>query len=145
MPHFIVLLFFAQGCAEPSISDVRIERFEKLDEQPRIECYLVYGYHSSIEREVGILLDKYVCDSIFPSISIEKNSIYNQKLLLFYQKTKNTNNEETYRSKIKRGIADRDVIFEYVFRRNEDYTISPIRKSYRFNDPDIVTEPFNCN
>ena len=60
--YFIGFVFLAHGCSEPNISDVRIERFEKLDEQPGIECYLVYGYHSSIEREVGLLLDRYVCD-----------------------------------------------------------------------------------
>lgn len=143
--YFIGFVFLAHGCSEPNISDVRIERFEKLDEQPRIECYLVYGYHSSIEREVGLLLDRYVCDSIFPSITIEKTSLFNQKILLFYKKTKNTNNEETYRSKIKRAIADRDVIFEYVFRRNEDFMIVPSRRNYRVNDPDMVMEPFRCN
>lgn len=143
--YFIGFVSLAHGCSMPNISDVRIERFEKMDEQPRIECYLVYGYHSSIERDVGLLLDRYVCDSIFPSITIEKTSLFNQKIILFYKKTKNTNNEETYRSKIKRSIADRDVIIEYVFRRNEDFMIVPSRRIYRVNNPDMVIEPFRCN
>ncbi len=143
--YFIGFVSLAHGCSMPNISDVRIERFEKMDEQPRIECYLVYGYHSSIEQDVGLLLDRYVCDSIFPSITIEKTSLFNKKIILFYKKTKNTNNEETYRSKIKRAIADRDVIFKYVFRRNEDFMIVPSRRIYRVNDPDMVIEPFGCN
>lgn len=143
--YFIVFISLAHGCSEPNISDVRIERFEKMDEQPRIECYLVCGYHTSIDREIGILLDQYVCDSIFPNITIENTSLFNQKLIIFFKKTKKTNNEETYRSKIKRAIADRDVIFEYVFRRNENNTIVPMWKRYRVNDPDMVMEPFRCN
>jgi hypothetical protein len=145
LPYLIVFILLIQGCAEPNISDVRIERFEKMDEPPRIECYLVNSYHSSIDQEIGALLDHYVCDSIFPNIAIEKANLFNQKLILFFKKTKNTNNEESYRSKIKRAIADRDVIIEYVFRRNESNAIVPMWKSYRVNEPDFVSEPFRCN
>lgn len=144
--YFIGFVFLAHGCSEPNISDVRIERFEKLDEQPGVECYLVYGYHHSIEREIGLLIDKYVCDTIFPTIKIESTSLSQEKSLVFFKKTKNTNNEETYRSKIKRAIAYRDVIFKYVFERKDDSTIVPSRRIlYRFNDPDMVIEPFRCN
>jgi hypothetical protein len=142
---FILFVLLVDGCTEPRISDVKIERFEKLDEQPGIECYLVYGYHKSIEQEIGLLIDKYVCDSIFPSVTIEITRRSQQKLFLFYKKTKNSNNEETYRSKIKRAIAGRDIIFEYIFERKEDSTIVPSRKLYRVNEPDMVIEPFRCN
>lgn len=145
LPYIFLLTLLTNGCTEHHISDVRIERFEKLDEQPGIECYLVYGYHKSIEREVGLLIDRYVCDSIFPNIKIEITRRSQQKLLLFYKKTKNSNNEETYRSKIKRAIAGRDIIFEYVFDRKEDSTIVPSRKRYKVNEPDMVSEPFRCN
>ncbi|GAB4498944.1 MAG: hypothetical protein OHK0019_35240 [Saprospiraceae bacterium] len=130
---------------EHHISDVRIERFEKLDEQPRLECYLVYGYHQSIEQEVGFLIDRYVCDSIFPNIYIERAHTTQKKVLYFFRKTKNSNNKEIYRSKIKRAIAYRDIIFEYVFEIREDSTIAPSRKKYRVNEPDMVSEPFRCN
>jgi hypothetical protein len=143
--YFIVLFFLIQGCAKSNISDIRIERFEKLDEQPGIECYLVYGYHNSIEKETGLLIDKYVCDSVLLNIRIESTSRSKQKLLIFFKKTKNTNNNETYRSKIKRAIARRDVIFEYDFEVKEDSIIAPSRKRYRVNEPDMVSEPFRCN
>jgi hypothetical protein len=143
--YFTGFVFFAHACSEPNISDVRIERFEKLDEQPGIECYLVYGYHHSIEREVGLLLDRYVCDSIFSTIKIERTSRSQEKRLVFFNKTNNTNNEETYKSKIKRAIAYRDVIFEYVFDRKDDSMIAPSRRIYKINDPDMVIERFRCN
>jgi hypothetical protein len=143
--YFIGFVSLAHGCSMPNISDVRIERFEKMDEQPGIECYLVYGYHHSIEQEVGLLIDKYVCDSIFSTIKIESTSRSQEKRLVFFKKNKNTNNKETYRSKIKRAIAYRDVIFEYVFDRKDDSTIVPSRRLYRVNDPDMVIEPFKCN
>lgn len=143
--HIFLLALLIHGCTEPHISDVRIERFKKMDEQPIRECYLVYGYHNSIEQEVGKLIDKYVCDSVFPSITIEAMSNSKQKYIYFFKKTKNSNNKETYRSKIKRAIAERDIIFEYDFEAKEDSTINPSRKRYRVNEPDMVSEPFRCN
>lgn len=143
--HIFLLTLLIQGCAEHHISGVRIERFEKLDEQPTRECYLVYGYHKSIEREVGFLIDRYVCDSIFPSIVLEKTKRSQRKTLYFFKKTKNSNNKETYRSKIKRAIADRDIIFEYDFELGENSKIVPSRKRYKVNEPDMVSEPFRCN
>jgi len=144
LSYVLLLAFLVHGCTDPHISDVRIERFEKLDEQPGIESYLVYGYHESIEQEIEFIIDKYVCDSIFPNITIERASRSQQKNLFFFKKTKNSNNEETYLSKIKRSIAYRDVIVEYVFRRKEDSTIVPAWKTVSANEPE-VTKPFKCD
>ncbi len=145
LSYILLLALIIHGCAAPHISDVKIERFEKLDEQPRLECYLVYGYHKSIEQEVGSLIDRYVCDSIFPNIAFDATGSTQKKVLYFFRKTKNTNNKETYRSKMKRAIAYRDIIFEYVFDIGEDFTITPSQKNYRVNEPDMVMEPFKCN
>lgn len=141
----LMVVLLTYSCTEPSLSDVRIERFEKLDEQPYRQCYLVYGYHPSIEREIGLMLDKFVCDSIFPYFVDYQANNYQGKLFLFYKKTKNANNKETYLSDMKRAIADRDIIFEYLFKGHGDSTLmAPTRKIYKVNDPDMVIEPFNC-
>lgn len=145
LSYVLLLALITDGCAAPHISDVRIERFEKIDEQPRIECYLVYGYHKSIEQEVGKLIDIYVCDSIFPNIKIDSTYAFQKKVLYFFKRSKNSNNTETYRSKIKRSIAYRDIIFEYVFDIGEDFTVTPSQKNYRVNDPDMIMESFRCN
>jgi hypothetical protein len=141
----ILFAFSTIRCTDHNISDIRIERFEKLDEQPRLECYLVYGYHKSIEQEVGSLIDRYVCDSIFPNIVFDTTGSTQKKVLYFFKKTQNTNNKEKYRSKIKKAIAHRDIIFEYVFDIKEYSKVVPTRKKYRVNDPDMVSEPFRCN
>lgn len=140
-----LLALLTYSCAEPSMPDVRIERFEKLDEQPYRQCYLVYGYHPSIEREIGLMLDKFVCDSIFPNAAYYQINDFQHKVYLFYKKTKKSNNQETYRSDMKRSIAHRDVIFEYLFKGKADSTLMvPARKIYKVNDPDMVIEPFTC-
>jgi hypothetical protein len=141
----LLLAFLTYGCAEPSLSDVRIERFEKLDEQPYRQCYLVYGYHPSLEKEVGALIDRYVCNSIVPNLTFDSTgTIMRSKYLYFFKRTKHSNNDETYRSDMKKAIADRDIIFKYVFDVEENIKFVPDRKISDVNGPNRVSEPFTC-
>lgn len=137
----IVVALLCYSCAKWDRNNIKIERFEYLDESPFLEAYLISGYTKKYDDRIQRIVDSFICHSI-----LGNNTPYHAKYITFFKETKNTN-RDNFQTRRKHKIIrsqTKDKLFSYRFT-TKDSMIFRITKIYQEYDTEVSFQGFHCN